>query len=69
MRHIMVENGTISEDDLNFFQIVDEPKEALEIINNFVLQKSKFLGESFFVNPKFAKFIKNLREKYREYKI
>ena len=68
MRYVMVENGTISEDDLNFFQIIDEPKEALEIINSFVLQKSKFLGESFFVNPKFAKFIKKLREKYEENK-
>ena len=66
MRHTMVEFGTISDDDLNYFQIVDDPEEAVEIINRFVLEKSKQLGESFYINPKFVKFLKRLREKYEK---
>ena len=66
MRHVMVEFGTISDDDLNYFQIIDHPREALEIINRFVLEKSKFLGEEFYTNPKFTAFVKRLREKYEK---
>jgi len=66
MRHIMVEFGTVSDDDLSYFQIIDQPKEALEIINHFVLEKSKFLGEEFFLNYKFRDFVKRLKTKYGE---
>ena len=64
MRRTMVEFGTISEDDLNFFQIVDSPEEAVETINRFVLEKSKLLPEEFNVNPKFRSFVKRLEQKY-----
>ncbi|HIP98016.1 MAG TPA: TIGR00730 family Rossman fold protein [Aquifex aeolicus] len=66
MRHTMVEFETIGDEDLNFFQIVDDPKEAVEIINRFVLEKSKHFGESFYVNPKFVKFLQKLRKKYEK---
>ncbi len=63
MRHVMVEFGTISDDDLNFFQIVDSPEEALEIIDHFVLEKSHFLGEEFFLNYKFRLFVEKLKKR------
>ncbi|HIO42195.1 MAG TPA: TIGR00730 family Rossman fold protein [Aquifex sp.] len=66
MRHVMVENGTIDEDDLNFFQIIDHPEEAVEIIDRFVLEKSKFLGEDFVRNRKFLPLLERLKEKYRQ---
>ncbi len=66
MRHVMIENGTIDEDDLNFFQIIDHPEEAVEIIDRFVLEKSKFLGEDFVRNRKFLPLLERLKEKYRQ---
>jgi len=64
MRHVMIEFGTINDDDLGYFQIIDRPEEALDIINRFVLEKSKFLGEEFFLNYKFREFVKKLKLKY-----
>ncbi len=65
MRHTMVEFGTIDDDDLNFFQIVDSPKEALEIVNRFVLERSEIIKDWELGNPKFEKFLKKLRKRYK----
>jgi uncharacterized protein (TIGR00730 family) len=64
MRHIMVENGTIDEEDLNFFQIVDHPEEALEIVDLFVLSREKFLTEEIKYKPQFRNLIKRIKTKY-----
>jgi uncharacterized protein (TIGR00730 family) len=66
MRHTMVEFGTISEDDLNYFQIVDHPEEAVEIINRFVFEKWKFLDHSFGSNKKFKPLLEKLKRKYEK---
>jgi uncharacterized protein (TIGR00730 family) len=65
MRHVMVETGTIDEDDLNFFQIINDPKEALEIIDRFVLSKEKALTEEIKYKPQFRKLIQRIKEKYK----
>jgi len=64
MRHVMVEVGTIDDDDLNYFQIVDHPREAVDIVNRFVLKRSKYLPEEFTNNPKLLKLVESLRKKY-----
>jgi len=65
MRHTMVEFGTIDEDDMGFFQIVDSPQEALDIINRFVLEKNEIVKNREMGNRKFETLIRKLKEKYR----
>jgi predicted Rossmann-fold nucleotide-binding protein len=62
----MVEFGTIEEDDLGYFQIIDTPEEAVEIIDRFVLQKSELIKDWKAGNPKFESFLKRLRKKYNQ---
>jgi len=64
MRHTMVEFGTISEDDLNYFQIIDHPEEAVEIIDRFVFEKWKYLDRLMYSNEKFKPLLERLKKKY-----
>ncbi len=64
MRHTMVEFGTISEDDLNYFQIIDHPEDAVEIIDRFVFEKWKYLDRSMYSNEKFKPLLERLKKKY-----
>jgi uncharacterized protein (TIGR00730 family) len=66
MRNTMVEFGTIDEDDLGYFQIIDTPEEAVEIIDRFVLEKSNLIKDWKAGNPKFEKLLRRLREKYNQ---